>query len=251
MDLSTLITVKLKGSPGAADLSDFALVVDALKNSLQNVARCVTGNEGIAFEVKLSQNGNVEVSVTPSDVSVRTEIVSVYNDTIRCLQNGRGLDGRIDSAAICAFDGFSSIARRPGSMLLIGDTPVTPSFADRISEILEVDLTSFGSVTGRLERRSIHDGEKFTLVPPIAGGTVDCIFQHASRADLLRVIDETVTVFGKMHFAKDRAFPIRCEVETFSVSPKRKEFPTLLDASGWLRIKSDSVMAVREMRNAW
>lgn len=253
MDDSEQIVVNLKGPRGPADLDDFALVVSTLRNSLRNVARCVTGNDEVTYDVEKLEISSAIVAVAPAPdgATVGSEVAAVYRDTINCLQNGGHIDDRLDWAALYALNGYSSIARKQGTKLSVGNIPVTVHFADRIASILKPDIRSYGSATGRLEGFTIHNGDKFILYPPVEGESVDCIFDRSALEEVLRAVDKTVTVYGKMHYAKAKAFPVRCEVETFSVSPSYDELPTLLNACGSLRLASSSVDTVRETRNAW
>jgi hypothetical protein len=247
------IALSLKGPRGPAELSDFALAINALRNTLRNISRCVTGTDSIEYEVIDLRYSSAYVETSPpAEVRpVGDEIAWLYRHTLDAIQDNSPLDSRVDYPTLHAFNGFSSIAKKPSAALSLADRNLTPRFAERIAAILEPDVSSYGSATGHLEGLSIHSNNTFTLYPPIAGEAIECVFQRKDLDEVLNAVDSRVTVYGKMHYVKTKAFPVRCDVETFSYERIAAELPTLLNACGILRSTKSSQEMIRELRDEW
>jgi hypothetical protein len=249
------ITVVLKGPRGLAELSDFANLIANLRQCLKNVCRCIVGTDDVDFDVSDLGISSATLTVTPVPNGVAAPLLSdvsrVVNGTVKALESGGELDDRLDYPAIRAFYQFSSIVRKHGTRLAIGDTWLSGSYVARIAALTEPDTQAMGSVSGRLEKFSIHKGNKFTLYPPISGEEVECEFDRGELENVLKAVDHTVTVYGILHYAKSKAFPSRVEVTSFEVLPDSDMLPTLLTACGSMHSSIPSEQLIREMRDEW
>jgi len=245
------ITLSLAGPRGPADLSDFANAVVALRNALKNVCRCATGNDELGFDVEELQVGSAIVGAAPMPGAGSSGliVVDLFGQTVKALENLLPIDPRIDYSTLYAFNGFASLARKGDTTLLIGNTKLTARFADRVAQLLEPESTSRGSVAGRLEGVSIHGGTSFTLYPP-GGEHVECIVNRGFD-DLLQALGKSVRVYGMLHFARTKSFPVRVDIDTFEVMPDESTLPTLLNACGLLQLGATSLDLTREMRDEW
>jgi hypothetical protein len=247
------LTMHLAGPRGEADLSDFANAVVALRNSLRNVWRCATGDEDMHCDVAELSRGsaNVGVGISEGYAAVGVAVLGLYDATVHAIETGSEIDPSIDYATIYAFNGFASLARKDGVTLSIGSTKLTERFSERVASLLLPDSSSHGSVTGRLESVSIHGDTKFTLYPPVQGERVECVFRESDLSSVVGALGNTVCVYGSLHYAKSKAFPVRVDVDSFDVLPDDDSLPTLLGACGLLRLDSSSVDLIREMRDEW
>jgi predicted phosphohydrolase len=193
----------------------------------------------------------LDVSPAAEVRELGTEIANLYKNTVEALQDGFPLDPKIDYQTLYAFNGFSSIAKKPGVGLWLTNRALTQRFADNVAAVLQPEIKSFGSVTGRLERISVHNFDTFTLYPPVESESVECVFPREKLEEVLRSVASVVTVYGKMHYAVTKAFPVRCEVESFEPVKMPESLPTLLNACGLLKSDVPSEIAIRELRNEW
>jgi len=251
----TQIRLTLRGQRGPADLSDFANVVSSLRTCLKHICRCVANTEDIEFDITDLRYSSAEVATSPVSNGVPESILLDVSDTfersVSALEAGEPLDSRVDYAALRAFSGFSAVVKRRESHLTIGKTRLTLSYVGNLALLLEPQTASLGSVTGRLEAFDLHRHSEFTLYPPIEGEEVRCIFQREQLSRVLKAVERTVTVYGKLYYAATKSFPVRVEVEDFEIHPVSSDLPNLLNACGASRCSTPSVDAVREMRDEW
>jgi hypothetical protein len=233
------ITILLKGPSGPATLSDFASVCTSLRNSLRNVARCVAGTEDIEFDVSDLRQSSAFIEVAPTvngvPFELAAEVSKVFANAVDALETGQSLDPRIDFRTLDALNGFSAIAKKRKAWLAIANTQLTSRFAANLNALLQADSSSLGSISGRLETVSIHNGNRFTLYPPVEGEEVDCVFQENELENILRAVRRNVTVYGMLHYSKRKSFPVRVDVESYEVMPELDSLPTLLNMRGVLK----------------
>ena len=255
MNNPSAITITLKGPRGLAELTEFANSVNVLRQCLMNVCRCVAGTDEVEFDVSDLRIDSATLSATPVPNGVSTvllnEVPIVVHGTVSALEGGGDLDPRLDFSTVRAFSAFSSIIKKPETWLEVGGTRLTKTYVERVRRLIEPDVSSMGSVTGRLEAFSIHNQNRFTLYPPVAREGVECVFERSALDEVLKAVDRSVTVYGAMHYAKGRAFPTRVDVESFEVLPDVDTLPTLLNACGILHNETQSVDMVRELRDEW
>jgi len=256
MNTTAAITIELSGPRGSAELSDLANVVVALRSCLKHLCRCLIGSDKVEYDISDLRYGSAVLVAEPVQKpgipdEVLLEVSRTLNKTFVALEFGGELDHRLDYSSIRAISAFSSIVKKPGSSLSIGQTRLTKKFVERISFLLEPDSESLGSVTGRLEEFSIHNGNRFTLYPPIAGEEVDCIFNRNDLANVLKAVDRNVIVYGMLRYTKSKAFPVSVTVDTFDVLPDADTLPTLLNTCGSLCFPETSINQIRELRNEW
>lgn len=253
MPKSARMSLSLAGPFGPASLSDFATAVNAFRNSLRNVARCLTGEENVEYEVSGLRIGSTIVEAEPTEewAQVGVAVSDLFEASLEAIQAAQPLDLRIDFPTLSALNGFSRLAKKPGVSISIGRTTLTSSYSERLALLLEPESASMGSVSGRLEGISIHGTNKFILYPAVAGEQVECFFEAKDLAEVAGALGREVTVFGKLRYAKRKAFPVRVDVEGIELMPVVSELPTLLNACGAMRSPIQSVDLIREARNEW
>ncbi len=180
------------------------------------------------------------------------EIVSLFRSTVSALENGEPIDNRLDYAALSCFRGFSGVARSDDTTLKIGNVKLTSNFANNLSALLDPVSTTHGSVSGRLETVTTHNRRQFTLYPPIHPEEVDCNFEHSDLARVLDAVEKQVIVYGTLHYAQSKIFPVRVDVEDFEVVESEENLPTLLEAKGLLPpINTDNPLLDGNFSDEW
>lgn len=246
------ISLALSGPRKAATLDDLALALTALRASLLHVYRCVTGVEDAEYDISDLRTGSavIEAEPTASFADDGEAVAALYHDTVDALQTGRPLDQRIDFPTISAFNMFSGIAKKKGVAISVGRTTITKAYSERVAELLRPESTSLGSVSGKLESVSIHGTSRFVLYPPVRGEQVECVFNRPDLPAVASALGKNVTVYGRLGYARSKAFPVRVDVDTFEVAPD--EVATLLDACGIMKDHpSESTQLIREGRDEW
>lgn len=250
MNHSNEIRIKIdspKGRP--TQLSDFSNVCATLRACLTHIGRCL-GTDSPSFAVSDLACASATVAVRPMNGDV--DIAQTFNQTVQSLEDGTGVDSRLDFAAVRAFAGFSTAIRNKDVRLSVGGLPLTESYSSHLSELLEPQAPAMGSVSGRLEAVSIHGRNKFTLYTPIVGEDVDCRFDPTTLSEVLSAVGRKVTVCGTLYYALTKIFPVRVDVDSFEVTPEDSELSSLLDAKGALAGSNQSALDSQQaMRDEW
>jgi len=237
MAKQTQIRLKLSpvgsGVDERAPLYEFANICAALKNCLKNISRC-TANEDSEFAVSNLEIGSAVLVAEPYDAA-STVVPELFNETIAALQEGRELNKILDFKAINCFKGFSAVVKNPSLAIDCGGIHLTESYINNLAKLLEPSSPSCGSVSGRLETFSVHRHCEFILYPTIPGEQVTCKFNKKYIKEVLRAVERNVTVYGVLHYAPAKIFPVSVDVESFEVSPPNDSLPSLLDAKGIMR----------------
>jgi hypothetical protein len=235
-------------------LLDFVNVCGSLRNCLNQVGRCIAEAE-VEYEINDLGKGSAVIEVAPAlngvAPAIADEVSAVFKRTIEDLESGRDIDERLDFSAIHAFNGFCSAISKDGNRLRVGETMLTQTFVRHIRDLLAAASPALGSVAGHLDALTIHDQNRFTLYPPAAGEHVQCNFEPADLSRVLGAVGKKVTVFGKLYYAKTKAFPSRVDVEDFIVEPADADLPNLLDARGILRNHKPPDVETRGWRDEW
>lgn len=232
------ITIRLASQgDGLPNLSDFTNLCSTLRTCLNQVARCVAGVD-IEYQLGDLRQGSAILAIVPlpdsAPVTIANEVADTFDQTVVDILEGRLPDTRLDFQALRAFNGFSSIVRR-GTGLDIDGIILTIDYPANMAQLLEPASPAFGTVTGRLEALTLHNNQnRFTLYPPVFGEDIDCDFARTDLRKVLDAVGKKVTVIGRLHYAKTKAFPVRVDVDDFVVELPDSELPTLLDARGIL-----------------
>jgi hypothetical protein len=237
MRSSPRISVDLDVAGGRPPLSDFSSVCATLRTCLSQVSRAVTDAE-VEFEICDLRLGSAILEVIPvangTPEAVLQDIEDLFLGTVHSIQNGLPLDRRLDFQAVRAFVGFGNAVKKNGVSLSVGGTRLTAAYVTHLSDLLEAESPAAGSASGTLEAVSIHKGHRFFLYPPAEGEKIECRFNQSGLRDVLNAIGKKVTVFGTLHYAKTKTFPVLIDVESFVEEPDDATLPTLLRAIGLL-----------------
>lgn len=235
--MNNSITLRLESAGRSPDLADFSKVCAALKTCLGHVSR-VIARKDVGFEIAdLANNGRllaVRPSANGTPAEVLADIQSTFLSTIDAIQRGTPVDPRLDADAVRAFSDFSEPINRGGLSLSIGDTTLTKEYSDNVNALLNPTMSAKGSVSGVLKALPDHDAERFALYPPVHGEEVTCRFSRLDLSEVLKAVQHHVTVYGTLHYADNKAFPVCVDVDSFDVEPDDETLPTLLDARGAL-----------------
>lgn len=252
MAKSKKLTVNLKGpKPKKAPLSEFSTVCNSLYACLKNLGRCI--GKKSEFAVSDLRMGSAVMEIEPDAAKEGAiEVVDLFRDTISALEQGRQIDNRLDYGALSCFRGFVGVARSTDVSLKIGTVTLTNDFADNLSALLDPVSKSKGSVSGRLEAIMLHRQRVFKLYPPITQEEIDCNFQHSELARVLDAVEKQVTVFGTLHYAQTKIFPVRVDVDDFEIVERDTSIPSLLEAKGLLsNISTDNPLLDGNFSDEW
>ncbi len=214
------------------DFEDFASFLNAIRNSVSHVKRCVGGSE-IKYEVDGLSLGSAAVGITAKrsadfDIETAVDIFKTYTRTLKAIEGGNDVDERLDYGAIKSFSGFATVINR-GNKISDDKFSITSRFATHLKSMLEKESPARGSVSGRLEQVSIHKKHAFTLYPPIHGESIECTFDNEILPKVLEAVGRHVTVFGELFYSQRKVFPSKVIAESFEIHPVKDSSKKLLE----------------------
>jgi len=106
---------------------------------------------------------------------------------------------------------------------------ITPQYRDRLEKIIGPDQYELGSVVGRLEMLSIHQGNRCALYPKIGPKRVVCNFADEWLPTVQGAIGRFVEAFGTLKYKARSKFPHEMDAEEIVVRPKQSDMPRLQD----------------------
>lgn len=228
------IVLTLGAADGVADrrapLDDFTNVCGALRNCLRHVARCLD-KEGVRFAVSDLKFSSACIEAEPLN-GQGEDVVRLFDDTIEALETGRPIDDRLDYSALHCFNGFCGAIKNRRLRLQIEDFSLTNHYVANLSSLLEGTSPEEGSVSGRLEAFDLHRKSRFFLYPPAYGEEIECSFEIDTLDEVLRAVTKQVTVFGTLHYASSKIFPVRVDVHHFVVESSDDQLPDLISQRG-------------------
>jgi len=145
---------------------------------------------------------------------------------------------------------FAKATLRNGSASVALDT----NMSDYVKSLLEHEMVSVGSMTGRLLAINLHGkNNRFWIYPSVGPARIICIFPARLKNKAKEAIDKDVRVSGKKLFRPDARFPHRIEVTDFEIIDIEKT-TSLMPMKGILSDRSDKTSAfelLEEMRDEW
>ena len=245
------------GPQGKAHLSDFARVLDVLHKTIRQFCRCIANDANVTYEVTELRIGSGFVTVAPPRQDARwptlVQVATVLDETLQAISTGAPVDSRIDYPALKATLGFVSTVEKSGVTLKVASVVLTRTWATALRELLSPDIRCHGSVSGKLEKLSVHGKHTFTLFPPILNESVECEFDESRLKDVLLLVGQTVTVYGQLQYSRMKVFPVRVIGEIFEPHPSDEALPSLVGLCGAVSDQASlsSVELIRSERDEW
>lgn len=259
IDVMREVSAKIGGNQNDGDvprLSHFAMLCQNLRLCLRSVERCVSENDphleyGISSLKQSSAFiGIIALAKTSRDQELAGETADVFDRSVRCFEQDKEIDPRLDYDAIASFRKLYAPLNKGMGSLRIGDTSISTQSIATIDRILDIQYTSTGTVTGRLEDVLTHGKKRFVIYPPVGNVEIRCIFSDDMLDTILASVEKNVTVNGTLHFAKNRAFPSHVDVDSIETNPDDSNLPSLMDLRGML-VGEEGGSGLGALRDEW
>lgn len=114
-----------------------------------------------------------------------------------------------------------------------GDTArISHPMVKQINQLLLKERISVGSIEGKLELISVHEGSrKFNIYHDVTGRAAQCDLPRELEQQVIDALGSRVIVSGKIH-RNLNGTPVRVKVERLRVLPVRNEVPTIDELMG-------------------
>ena len=109
---------------------------------------------------------------------------------------------------------------------------ISHPMAKQINQLLQKERISVGSIEGKLELISVHEGSrKFNVYHDVTGRAVQCDLPRDLERQVVEALGNRVIVSGAIH-RNLNGTPVRVRVEGLRVLPVRSEEPTIDELMG-------------------
>lgn len=240
-------------------LSDLAGVCNVLNSSLRKIERCLLNTEGkVKFKISDLKHHSAELCIEPllseSDSNGASDVITTFVDTIEKLEHSEEIDDKLDYSTYEEIRKFRKYFDKNGSRLSINGTFLTHHFVSNVNNIVKPTVSSFGSVSGKLEALNLHKSNTFVLYP-VPGDDreqIKCHFEEADLKGVLECVNKKVTVRGELFYSRKKSFPVRVKVEEFQPEEPDENLPSLLSLEGIFEGGTEnSVDQIRKLRDEW
>lgn len=239
--------------------SDFSGMCSVLNSSLRNIERCLLNTEGkIKYKISDLQHHSAELCIEPvlegSDNSGAFDVISAFVDTIEHLEHSDAIDERLDYSTYEELSKFRRFFDRNGSQLSINGTTLTHRFVASVDELVKPVVSSYGSVSGKLEALNVHKKSTFVLypLPEEDREKIICRFEKEQIDHVISCVNKKVTVRGELFYSQKKAFPVKVNVEEFEIQEPDENLPSLLSFEGIFEGGTEnSVDQIRKLRDEW
>ncbi len=255
--MASKLSVKLVGSHENKDdvvLDDLRGFCAALTKCLRCVEEKFEGKTQLQFLVVGMRHGSCGLTIKPSgretDTHYGSEVLALFNHTIRSLESGREIDRRFNSHDLKQFKRLTTPFSQSVRVIKFGRFELTNRFASNIDKLLEAPVIAQGEATGVLEKLDVHSRQMFTIFP-IIGEPIECKFEDALMSQVKESIKKHVTVYGRMYYFLGSTFPGKAKITKIDIHPDEADLPSIMDLAGVLIGTDDRSAAeiVRAIRN--
>jgi hypothetical protein len=108
---------------------------------------------------------------------------------------------------------------------------ITEATLKHVKELTDAKYSAYGSIVGKLESLSVHNGHEFRVWDEKRGKPVVCRFKPERMAQVKNLLPATVEVSGIVHF-NSAGSPISLDLEELEMESSDRAVPTIQEMSG-------------------
>lgn len=238
---------------GDVVLDDLRTFCAALTTCLKTTERKLETETQLDYRIVGLRHASYGMTISPSanqlDTDDGAEVLGLFDQTIRAIEQGKRIDPRFDSHDLQDFRRLVQPLGGKVRSIRFGRFAITDKFRVNIDKMLSEPAVAEGEATGVLERIDVHGKNAFTLFPNL-GGPIICQFEASLFERVRQAIKRNVTISGRMLYYLGSAFPSKAKVRSIEVHPDDDDLPSLMDLRGSLVGNGDSRTAVEIVRAA-
>jgi hypothetical protein len=127
---------------------------------------------------------------------------------------------------------------------------VTDRIAVLLSEFLEKEKITIGSIRGVIDIINVHKGtNSFRIYPIIGPSFITCWFPNELKETAKAAIERYVRVSGKLHYRMGCDHPYQIDADEIEIMPDESSLPTLGSFKGIITSDKSSEQLLEEERN--
>jgi hypothetical protein len=233
---------------GQVTLRRLGEALDAWTDLLREVATNVAGTPGrdaVRFVVTEAKAGSFDLAARPQparrDVpaAIMPRIAKALTTGLRTLERSATRPKHFNDTALLKLRDLGKLtgAETPIIQLGNGDTPIPLSarLIANIEAVLAPEVTSIGTVEGKLEGLIIHGKNRFLVFDPLTGRQVTCYFaERVKYDDVLQAFGKRVAVTGWIR-SRRSGERVDIQVSHLQLMPPDEELPSASDVLGILK----------------
>jgi hypothetical protein len=233
---------------GQVTLRRLGEALDAWTDLLREVATNVAGAKGrdaVRFVVTEARAGSFDLAARPQpakqDVpaAIMPRISTAITAGLRALERSARRPKHFNDTALLKLRDLGKLTSAETPIIALGNgarpIPLSARLLANVEAVLAPEVTSIGTVEGKLEGLIIHGKNRFLVFDPLTGRHVTCYFAERVRYnDVLQAFGKRVAVTGWIRSRRSgEKFDI--QVHQLHVMPPDEELPTASDVLGVLK----------------
>jgi len=233
---------------GQVTLRRLGEALDAWSDLLREVANDVagaTGRDAVRFIVTEANAGSFDLTAPPQpakrDVpaAVMPRIAKTITRGLRSLEHRATRPKHFSDTALLKIRDLGKLTSPETPVVKVGNgaapIPLSSRLIANVEAVLAPEVTSIGTIEGKLEGLIIHGKTRFLVFDPLTGRQVTCYFSdRISYSEVLKAFGKRVAVTGMI---RSRRSGERVDIQAtqFYVMPPDEELPTTADVRGILK----------------
>jgi len=195
---------------GQVTLSRLGEALDAWTDLLREVATSVAGatsRDAVRFVVTEAKAGSFDLAARPQaakrDVpaAIMPRIAKAMTTGLRTLERSATRPKHFNDTALLKLRDLGKLTSAETPIIKVGNgakaIPLSARLLANVEAVLAPEVTSIGTVEGKLEGLIIHGKNRFLVFDPLTGRQVTCYFgERIGYDDVLRAFGKRVAVTG-------------------------------------------------------
>jgi hypothetical protein len=233
---------------GQVTLRRLGEAIDAWTELLREVASDVAGpgrRDAFRFVVTEAKAGSFDLSVRPQaarrdmPAAIGPRIAKTLTAGLQALERKPKRPKHFNDAALIRVRELGKIVSAEVPTVTVGNgtkpVPLSTRLLANVELVLAPEVTSIGTIEGKLEGLIIHGKHRFFVYDPLTGRQVTCYFTESTRyEDVLGAFGKRVAVTGKIR-SRRSGEKVDIQVKRLYVMPVDDELPSAGDVLGILK----------------
>lgn len=242
---SALVRLHLDGQIDLRRLGD---ALNAWTELLREVSSDVAGTAGrdaFRFVVTEAKAGSFDLAARPQparrDVppSIAPRIAKILTSGLKALARQPKRPKHFTDAALIHVRDLGRLVSAAVPTVSVGNgaapVPLSTQLLANVDSVLEPEVTSIGTIEGKLEGLIIHGKSRFLVFDPLTGRQVTCYFgERVPYADVLNAFGQRVAVTGAIR-SRRSGERVDIQVRRLYLMPRDEDLPTAADVRGLLK----------------
>ena len=234
---------------GQVTLDRLGEAVDAWSDFLHEVGRDVAGvstRDAVRYVITEAKGGSLTLGVRPQPakkhvpIAAMPRIAETVTAGIRSLERRAERPKHFSDTALIKLRELARLTDPETPTVKVGNgagasIPLSSRLVAHLEELLAPEVTTIGTVEGRLEGLIIHGKPRFLIFDPLTGRQITCYFGDRMGWDeAFKAFGKRVAVTGFIH-SRRSGEKVRVQASRLYIFPPDDELPHAADVLGILK----------------